>query len=234
MPTRGACPQRTAGPLAGTYPTSQAASRWAGGWYPLWPLSSTARWGGSLLPPHWVVPPSGGAAWGRRRAETHEAAHRRGFRGVKRRARRIFASREAIGCVIRSSACCNPQQRCRASTAPASQRVSPTPTLTRTSRRDRGRTAAESGHVLSSLLGCAAASMSSATHAQRRLSTSNGGPSRPGEASPAGSRCTRAPTAATAARASTAAAAAAAAAAATAATGCLTTGGDGRLAVRAA
>ena len=25
----------------GTYPTSQAASRWAGGWYPLWPLSST-------------------------------------------------------------------------------------------------------------------------------------------------------------------------------------------------
>ena len=51
MPTRGACPQRTAGPLAGTYPTSQAASRWAGGWYPLWPLSSTARWGGSLLPP---------------------------------------------------------------------------------------------------------------------------------------------------------------------------------------
>ena len=97
-----------------------------------------------MLPPHWVVPPSGGAAWGRRRAETHEAAHRRGFRGDKRRARRIFASREAIGCVIRSSACCNPQQRCRASTAPASQRVSPTPTLTRTSRRDRGRTAAES------------------------------------------------------------------------------------------
>ena len=59
-----------------------------------------------MLPPHWVVPPSGGAAWGRRRAETHEAAHRRGFRGAKRRARRIFASREAIGCVIRSSACC--------------------------------------------------------------------------------------------------------------------------------
>ena len=83
-------------------------------------------------------------------------------------------------------------------------------------------------------LGCAAASMSSATHAQRRLSTSNGGPSRPGEASPAGSSCTRAPTAATAARASTAAAAAAAAAAATAATGCLTTGGGGRLAVRTA
>ena len=83
-------------------------------------------------------------------------------------------------------------------------------------------------------LGCAAASMSSATHAQRRLSTSNGGPSRPGEASPAGSSCTRAPTAATAARASTAAAAAAAAAAATAATGRLTTGGEGRLAVRAA
>ena len=26
MPTRGACPQRTVGPLAGTYPTSQAAS----------------------------------------------------------------------------------------------------------------------------------------------------------------------------------------------------------------
>ena len=41
MPTRGVCPQRTVGPLAGTYPTSQAASRWAGGWYPLWPLSST-------------------------------------------------------------------------------------------------------------------------------------------------------------------------------------------------
>ena len=53
-------------------------------------------------------------------------------------------------------------------------------------------------------------------------------------ASPAGSSCTRAPTAATAARASTAAAAAAAAAAATAATGRLTTGGEGRLAVRAA
>ena len=29
MPTRGVCPQRTVGPLAGTYPTSQAASRWA-------------------------------------------------------------------------------------------------------------------------------------------------------------------------------------------------------------
>ena len=41
MPTRGACPQRTVGPLAGTYPTSQAASRWAGGWYPLWPLGTT-------------------------------------------------------------------------------------------------------------------------------------------------------------------------------------------------
>ena len=27
MPTRGVCPQRTVGPLAGTYPTSQAASR---------------------------------------------------------------------------------------------------------------------------------------------------------------------------------------------------------------
>ena len=59
-----------------------------------------------MLPPHWVVPPSGGVAWGRRRAETHEAAHRRGFRGAKRRARRIFASREAIDCFIRSSACC--------------------------------------------------------------------------------------------------------------------------------
>ena len=138
------------------------------------------------------------------------------------------------------------QQRCRASTAPASQRVSPTPTLTRTSRRDRGRTAAESPTCVplfffpthpacaGEFLGCAAASMSSATHAQRRLSTSNGGPSRPGEASPAGSSCTRASTAATAARASTAAAAAAAAAAATAATGCLTTGGEGRLTVRAA
>ena len=41
MPTRGVCHQRTVGPLAGTYPTSQAASRWAGGWYPLWPLSTT-------------------------------------------------------------------------------------------------------------------------------------------------------------------------------------------------
>ena len=35
MPTRGACPQRTVGPLAGTYPTSQAASRWASRWNPL-------------------------------------------------------------------------------------------------------------------------------------------------------------------------------------------------------
>ena len=120
------------------------------------------------------------------------------------------------------------QQRCRASTAPASQRRPRHPP----SRARQGATvdarrlkAPRAGEFL----GCAAASMSSATHAQRRLSTSNGGPSRPGEASPAGSSCTRAPTAATAARASTAAAAAAAAAAATAATGCLTTGGDGRL-----
>ena len=198
-----------------------------------------------MLPPHWVVPPSGGAAWGRRRAETHEAAHRRGFRGVKRRARRIFASREAIGCVIRSSACCNPTTALQGINRTCVTAPSPTPTLTRTSRRDRGRTAAESPTCVplffffppthpacaGEFLGCAAASMSSATHAQRRLSTSNGGPSRPGEASPAGSSCTRAPTAATAARASTAAAAAAAAAAATAATGCLTTGGEGRIAV---
>ena len=103
-----------------------------------------------MLPPHWVVPPSGGAAWGRRRAETHEAAHRRGFRGVKRRARRIFASREAIGCVIRSSACCNPTTALQGIDRTCVTAPSPTPTLTRTSRRDRGRTAAESGHVLSS------------------------------------------------------------------------------------
>ena len=100
-----------------------------------------------MLPPHWVVPPSGGAAWGRRRAETHEAAHRRGFRGVKRRARRIFASREAIGCVIRSSACCNPTTALQGIDRTCVTAPSPTPTLTRTSRRDRGRTAAESGHV---------------------------------------------------------------------------------------
>ena len=97
-----------------------------------------------MLPPHWVVPPSGGAAWGRRRAETHEAAHRRGFRGVKRRARRIFASREAIGCVIRSSACCNPTTALQGIDRTCVTAPSPTPTLTRTSRRDRGRTAAES------------------------------------------------------------------------------------------
>ena len=35
MPTRGVCHQRTVGPLAGTYPTSQAASRWASRWNPL-------------------------------------------------------------------------------------------------------------------------------------------------------------------------------------------------------
>ena len=121
------------------------------------------------------------------------------------------------------------QQRCRASTAPASQRRPRHPP----SRARQGATvdarrlkAPRASHCsffppthpacAGEFLGCAAASMSSATHAQRRLSTSNGGPSRPGEASPAGSSCTRAPTAATAARASTAAAAAAAAAAATA------------------
>ena len=97
-----------------------------------------------MLPPHWVVPPSGGAAWGRRRAETHEAAHRRGFRGDKRRAKRIFASREAIGCVIRSSACCNPTTALQGIDRTCVTAPSPTPTLTRTSRRDRGRTAAES------------------------------------------------------------------------------------------
>ena len=97
-----------------------------------------------MLPPHWVVPPSGGVAWGRRRAETHEAAHRRGFRGAKRRARRIFASREAIGCVIRSSACCNPTTALQGIDRTCVTAPSPTPTLTRTSRRDRGRTAAES------------------------------------------------------------------------------------------
>ena len=115
------------------------------------------------------------------------------------------------------------QQRCRASTAPASQRRPRHPP----SRARQGATvdarrlkAPRASHCsffppthpacAGEFLGCAAASMSSATHAQRRLSTSNGGPSRPGEASPAGSSCTRAPTAATAARASTAAAAAAA------------------------
>ena len=34
MPTRGACPQRTVGPLAGTYPTRPPASRWASGGNP--------------------------------------------------------------------------------------------------------------------------------------------------------------------------------------------------------
>ena len=34
MPTRGACPQRTVGPLAGTYPTCPPASRWASGGNP--------------------------------------------------------------------------------------------------------------------------------------------------------------------------------------------------------
>ena len=201
-----------------------------------------------MLPPHWVVPPSGGAAWGRRRAETHEAAHRRGFRGVKRRARRIFASREAIGCVIRRSACCNPHHSAaghrphlRHSACPRHPPSRARQGATVDARRLKAPRASHCSFFppthpacAGEFLGCAAASMSSATHAQRRLSTSNGGPSRPGEASPAGSSCTRAPTAATAARASTAAAAAAAAAAATAATGCLTTGGEGRLAVRAA
>ena len=97
-----------------------------------------------MLPPQRPVPPSGGAAWGRRRADTPEAAHRRGFRGVKRRARRIFASREAIGCVIRSSACCNPTTALQGIDRTCVTAPSPTPTLTRTSRRDRGRTAAES------------------------------------------------------------------------------------------
>ena len=200
-----------------------------------------------MLPPHWVVPPSGGAAWGRRRAETHEAAHRRGFRGAKRRARRIFASREAIGCVIRSSACCNPTTALQGIDRTCVTAPSPTPTLTRTSRRDRGRTAAESptcvplfffpthppclcGGVSGLCSGAdiiSDAHAAAAQHKQLRARWTGG-------ALPTSSSSTRAPAAASAARASTAAATAAAAAAATAAASCTTSGGKGRLAVRAA
>ena len=190
------------------------------------------------------------AAWPRerRRAGTHGDARRRGFRGLSDERRNLTFARKTIGCPERSSRPCSPCTPTLAgASSPASQRVPAPLTPTRTSRRVRERTAARSptcvplfffpthppclcGGVSGLCSGAdiiSDAHAAAAQHKQLRARWTGG-------ALPTSSSSTHAPAAASAARASTAAATAAAAAAATAAASCTTSGGKGRLAVRAA
>ena len=191
-------PGRGAGPAAAFFPPAmrghggaEACSGKKLGRFcpPRWPLGKSHPIGQCPRAAAW---PGGGGA--RRRMRPHTDAGfgaLSGERGAYLPAERPSAASSAARLAATQ------QQRCRASTAPASQRRTRHPP----SRARQGATvdarrlkAPRASHCsffppthpacAGEFLGCAAASMSSATRAQRRLSTSNGGPSRPGEASP--------------------------------------------------